>query len=53
MYVGLLLLSIDALLLASGNGIRFIQARDNLWPKALFWPTTAAALLGVTLMTFY
>ena len=52
-YMGLLLLSIDALLLASGKPIRFIQARDNLWPKVLFWPTTAAALLGVTLMTFY
>lgn len=52
-YLATLLIAINSFLFSSSVPIGFIQYRDNLYPKLLFWPALLSILLGLTLWTFY
>jgi hypothetical protein len=52
-FTALLLVAINAFIFYSGTSIRFIQYKDNLVPKMLFWPTILLMILLVTLAVFY
>jgi hypothetical protein len=52
-YLATLLIAINSFLFSSSVRIGFIQYRDNLYPKLLFWPTLFSIMLGLTLWTFY
>ncbi len=51
-YVGLLLLTLDALLVAGDAPLRVITYGDNLLARLLFWPLLTGSLLVVTVVMF-
>jgi len=52
LYVLILVVSVNSMLYYSDNPNRFIQYRDNLIPKLLYWPTVGTTLLIITLYIF-
>jgi preprotein translocase subunit SecG len=52
-YVQLLLLSLNALLFSANTEVKFILFEDNLWPKLLYGPLTAAGALIATCFWFF
>jgi hypothetical protein len=52
-YLATLLISVNSFLFNSSMQISFIQYRDNLYPKLLYWPVLLSVLLGITVWTYY
>ncbi|MBF0380031.1 MAG: hypothetical protein HQL69_03380 [Magnetococcales bacterium] len=53
MYGALLLVSINAYLFSDNQQLKFIQWRDNLAPKLLYWPVILLLVLIITMRSFY
>jgi hypothetical protein len=53
LYLIIILITVNALLIALGNKIWLIYYQDNLIPKLLYWPTFIFLLLLMTLISFY
>jgi hypothetical protein len=53
LYLLLILVGLNAILLSSPYNIRFVEYRQNLLPKLLFWPILFALLLLVTINVFF
>jgi hypothetical protein len=53
LYSVIVLISLNALLIALGSNNWLIQYRDNLIPKLLYWPVLFVLLLFLTLISFY
>ncbi len=53
LYLLLILVGLNAILLSSPFNVRFIEYRQNLMPKLLFWPILFALLLLVTIDVFF
>ena len=52
-YFAIILITLNALLIALGSQFWLIQYRDNLIPKLLYWPVLLGSVLVLTLWTFY
>lgn len=44
---------INAILFTYDSSLRWVQYRDNLLPKILYWPVVMTAMYAVTFSTFY
>ena len=53
LYVLLVLVAVNAVLLASPINIPAVEYRHNLLPKLLYWPTLLGLLLVITFFTFF
>lgn len=53
MYLAILGVSLNSIAFASRVEIPFIDAKDNLYVKVLYWPVIMGALLVITLLNFY
>ena len=53
MYFAILAVSLNSIVFASHVNIPFIDAKDNLYVKVLYWPIITGVLLLITLMNFY
>jgi hypothetical protein len=53
LYAAILLVIIDAFLVAFESKLMLVRFRDNLLPKALLWPVMLVVILIVTVVTFY
>jgi hypothetical protein len=53
LYLLLILVGLNAILLSSPYDIKFIEYRQNLLPKILFWPALFGLLLAVTVKVFF
>jgi hypothetical protein len=52
-YMALLAISVNSILFSWEMPIRFIQYRDNLMPKIIYWPVITLTMFLITLITFY
>ncbi|REJ46899.1 MAG: hypothetical protein DWQ53_10130 [Microcystis flos-aquae DF17] len=52
LYIMILLVAINAILFASNIKLDWIDYKNNLIPKLLYWPTNLALLLLVTMLVF-
>jgi hypothetical protein len=52
-YIAILLVSINAILFAAQLGVRFVEHRENLVPKLLFWPVWTACMFAITYWALY
>ncbi len=52
-YVGILMVSVNAIVFTWGLPIRFITYQDNLLPKLSFLPMITGAMFVMSLWTFY
>ncbi|WP_169981201.1 cache domain-containing protein [Tautonia rosea] len=52
-YLILLLVVLDALVFTTSDAVPWIEYRDNLLAKLLFWPTLLGLVLAATVWTFY
>ncbi|MCP4399825.1 MAG: hypothetical protein GY801_21290 [bacterium] len=52
-YLVILLISVNSILFYSPVQIPFVEYRDNLIPKLLYWPVVSGILLFITIATFY
>ncbi|MDJ0574742.1 MAG: hypothetical protein QNJ65_06195 [Xenococcaceae cyanobacterium MO_234.B1] len=52
LYFVIILITLNALLIALGSKCWLIQYRDNLIPKLLYWPVLLGVLLFLTLLSF-
>ncbi len=53
MYTALMALSVNAFLYAGKIQLRFIQDKDNLKPRLLFWPLLLGVLYVISMVTYY
>ena len=53
MYIAILFISINSIAFASNRSIPFIDAKDNMYMKVLYWPVIMGSLLFITLLNFY
>ncbi|HEX3045518.1 MAG TPA: hypothetical protein VHY08_12235, partial [Bacillota bacterium] len=53
LYAAILLVVIDAFLVAFESKLTLIRFRDNLLPKVLLWPVLMVVILIVTVVTYY
>jgi len=53
LYLIILAVGLNSFLFSLDVDFRFIKARDNLYPKLLFWPVILSYFLLVTLNVFY
>jgi hypothetical protein len=53
MYMAILGVSLNAIAFASSTNFPFIDTKDNLYVKVLYWPVVVGFLLIVTLLNFY
>ena len=53
LYLFILLVSLNAILLASPWHLKLVEYKDNILPVLLYWPLLLSLLLVVTLFTFY
>lgn len=51
--LAIVLVALNALLLASPLAVRFVRYRDNLLPNLLFWPALLGLLLAFTVFALY
>ncbi|MEY4753143.1 MAG: hypothetical protein RJA44_818 [Pseudomonadota bacterium] len=51
-YLAILAVAVNTLLYASGSSMRWVQHRDNLMPKLLFWPVMQGVLFAITYAVF-
>ena len=52
-YVTILAVSINSVVFAMGKRVRFIQFRDNLITKLLYWPFLLLFVFAISVYTFY
>jgi len=53
LYGAILLVSLNAVLLARATSVKLIDYGNNIIPTLLYWPLVIGALLTTTLLTFY
>lgn len=53
MYVAILAVSLNSIAFASHMDIPFIDTKDNLYVRLVYWPVIMGVLLLITLMNFY
>jgi hypothetical protein len=53
LYLAILVVSLNSIVFASNRSIPFIDPKDNMYVKILYWPVTMGILLFVTLLNFY
>ena len=53
LYLVIILITLNALLIALGSRIWLISYKDNLIPKLLYWPLLLTLLLLMTIFSFY
>ena len=53
LYLAILAVSLNSIAFASHVNIPFIDAKDNLYVKVLYWPVIMGVLLLITLLSFY
>jgi hypothetical protein len=53
LYVGILLASLNAILLALPVRLGWLEYRNNILPDLLYWPLILGLLLVVTVIVFY
>ncbi len=53
LYLAILLVALNAILLASPLRLRLLEYRDNLLPVLLYWPALLGLLLAATLATLF
>ncbi|MDP4181851.1 MAG: hypothetical protein Q8942_12250, partial [Bacillota bacterium] len=53
LYIAILMVVVDGYLFAISKGIWFIEYKNNLIPKYLFWPIVLTMLLVITIFAFY
>jgi hypothetical protein len=53
MYIAILVVAIDSIAFASNRHIPFIDAKDNIYMKVLYWPVITGILLLITFLNFY
>jgi hypothetical protein len=53
MYLAILAVSLNSIAFASSINFPFIDTKDNLYVKVLYWPVVMGFLLFITLMNFY
>lgn len=53
MYLAILAVSLNSIAFASHMDIPFIDTKDNLYVRVLYWPVIMVILLIVTLLNFY
>ena len=52
-YLTILWISVNSVLFSMGTRIRFIQYKENLISKLIFWPFLLLLLLAISVYTFY
>ena len=52
MYLAILVVSLNAIAFASNRDIPFIDTKDNIYVKVLYWPVITGILLVITLLSF-
>lgn len=53
LYLAILAVSLNSIVFASHVNIPFIDTKDNLYVKVLYWPIITGFLLIITLLNFY
>ncbi len=53
MYIAILVISLNSIAFASHKSILFIDAKDNMYMKVLYWPVIMGILLFITFLKFY
>lgn len=53
LYLAILVVSLNSIVFASNRSIPFIDPKDNMYVKILYWPVITGILLFVTLFNFY
>lgn len=53
MYLAILAVSLNSIAFASSTNFPFIDKKDNLYVKVLYWPIVMGVMLLVTLINFY
>ena len=53
MYIVILVISLNSIAFASHRSIPFIDTKDNMYMKALYWPVVVGILLVITILKFY
>ncbi len=53
LYLAILAVSLNSIVFASHMNIPFIDTKDNLYVKVLYWPIITGFLLIITLLNFY
>jgi len=48
-----LVISLNSIVFASHRSIPFIDTKDNMYVKALYWPVIVGILLVITILKFY
>lgn len=53
MYLAILAVSLNSIAFASNTNFPFIDTKDNLYVKVLYWPVVMVVMLWITLTNFY
>lgn len=53
LYAAVILVIVDAFLVAFNSKSQLVQYKDNIIPKILYWPSMLAVILAITVCLFY
>ncbi len=53
LYLGIIVVSLNSIAFASNRHIPFIDTKDNIYIKILYWPVVIGFLLFITILNFY
>ncbi len=53
MYLAILVVALNSIFFASNRRIPFIDAKDNMYMKVLYWPVITGIMLLITILNFY
>ncbi len=53
MYLAILIVALNSIFFASNRHIPFIDTKDNMYMKVLYWPVITGSLLLITFLNFY
>ena len=53
MYLAILIVALNSIFFASNRRIPFIDTKDNMYMKVLYWPVITGILLLITFLNFY
>jgi hypothetical protein len=53
LYVAIVVVVLNAILVASPVNVKLIKHRNNLWPVLAYWPALLAIVLAATLVVFF
>jgi hypothetical protein len=53
LYLAIMVVSLNSIAFASNRDVPFIDTKDNIYVKVLYWPVILGALLIITLLSFY